>query len=792
MALTGSSLLAATAFVGDDFQSFGYNGQTAGSLNWVSPWIEFKDANQAPFTNKTTGGIYLSRDALAFGKNATDNVGNSLAAGASIVRALNLENKTSVTVTFTVAYFSRAGKTITMQLWNNVDSVWVDKGTYGTIIGAVSIAITDPKLLSVDSKIRFLNATGSDWTGSNDQIRLDDIKISFDYADTDGDGKPNDADLDDDNDGILDTIERSSQADEVDVTRAWTRVDDNNMKGTLGTLEVALSDVGNILDPISASYDPVGAFNPFSKGFWSSDTKDSLQAAPSAYLSVNTPSSSQFAGDVKITLPKATKRVLIHVDRLGNYNPTSKLSESARFTLKNAASFVMSMGNSNGNLKVDSANKYFERILNVPGQSQNDSSDGANHTTNASAAGTIIIESNTAFTELLFNAEYLGANGSGKVGTNGFYMIIETDTTRNGSKDSDHDGVSDEFDLDSDNDGIPDSIEAQATPNPVYIDIVQFGVDANGIPTQANTGFTPQNSDTDSTPDFLDSDSDGDDIPDCAEGNVNTMANCPITTVTADGMSALAGSDGNYGKIHGNVNDVTTDLFAYVSPEVAYRVALVCGSGTWNIKAQQWQTISLPCNTTDSIDAIFVTLGTYGENADWVMYEQSNDYSGTSSSMVQMLKHFHMTAGQGYWIIANADHNVSVPPANTSITTKALPVNHSVTSPNFTEVHNFITLPDSNGAEQKVLLGNPFPVPFHIGDLFVSNNSGSNYYPLYDTANTAFTNKIVYVYDNTNNYVAKTAAGTPGFGDAIAPGVGFWYRLIPGQGSNKVDYPFNK
>ena len=371
------------------------------------------------------------------------------------------------------------------------------------------------------------------------------------------------------------------------------------------------------------------------------------------------------------------------------------------------------------------------------------------------------------------------------------------------SDDSDADGVNNIIDLDSDNDGIPDTVEAQTTGGYTAISS-GTNVDANGIPNEVSpSGLTPVDSDSDGLLDFLDDDSDNDRVKDCNEGNANIVTNvlCPLTIVEGNGMSLAAGGSNNYTDVNGNVNDPTTDLVNYVgdTTEVAYREFDACGNFKWNLTSMQWKTISVPCTIDEGIDVVFASLGTYGDSGKWVMYEQTTTYTGKPANdfVSPMSATAQMLPGKGYWIITDHDASVQVDPTvlTTTLTSVSLPLAHAVTSPNFTQVHTFSGLPNSSSTdEQKVMLGNPYSTAFHVGDLFVSNNGGTNFYPLYDTSNTSFTNDTVYIYDDVGtsitNYVPKTAAGTPGFGDAINPGIGFWYRLVSGStGNNQIDYP---
>jgi gliding motility-associated-like protein len=108
------------------------------------------------------------------------------------------------------------------------------------------------------------------------------------------------------------------------------------------------------------------------------------------------------------------------------------------------------------------------------------------------------------------------------------YLDIDDDndgilTSVEGTDDFDNDNRSNYLDIDSDGDGIPDNIEAQSTATyilPTYAD-----VDGNGLddiyetsPGNAN-GISVVDSDNDGDHDYLDPDSDNDNVPDDIEGN---------------------------------------------------------------------------------------------------------------------------------------------------------------------------------------------------------------------------------------------------------------------------------
>ena len=86
-----------------------------------------------------------------------------------------------------------------------------------------------------------------------------------------------------------------------------------------------------------------------------------------------------------------------------------------------------------------------------------------------------------------------------------------------GTIDTDGDGIPNNRDLDSDGDGIPDNIEAQTTsgyiaPNNVY--------STTGIDTAYGTGLTPVNTDGADNPDYLDTNSDNEGANDTTEASL--------------------------------------------------------------------------------------------------------------------------------------------------------------------------------------------------------------------------------------------------------------------------------
>jgi trimeric autotransporter adhesin len=106
-------------------------------------------------------------------------------------------------------------------------------------------------------------------------------------------------------------------------------------------------------------------------------------------------------------------------------------------------------------------------------------------------------------------------------------------------KDSDGDGVFDQFDLDSDNDGILDNVELSSQN---FIPRSNIDLNHNGLDDAYDNNFVASNTDSDSIPDYLDLDSDNDGVFDLIESGCNAIdAN---HNGIIDGNSSLFGPNG--------------------------------------------------------------------------------------------------------------------------------------------------------------------------------------------------------------------------------------------------------
>jgi hypothetical protein len=116
------------------------------------------------------------------------------------------------------------------------------------------------------------------------------------------------------------------------------------------------------------------------------------------------------------------------------------------------------------------------------------------------------------------NSVYLGITGAtgGVTNTSGFQPIKLTNQSSQTCLDTDNDGIVNSLDLDADGDGIPDNIEAQTAKD--YLKPSDT-IGTDGVYSNYS-GFTPIDTDNDSIPDFLDRDSDNAQTSDSLEAGV--------------------------------------------------------------------------------------------------------------------------------------------------------------------------------------------------------------------------------------------------------------------------------
>ena len=375
-----------------------------------------------------------------------------------------------------------------------------------------------------------------------------DFRDSVNGVDTDKDGVPDSVDLDDDNDGILDTLECENQ------TTADTYVTSVVLDGSVGQQDNVIGNtpsssarLNNISDALG-----VGFANVIPSG-----------TTISLLLSKNNNNNKQF----RIQQADASGNALGTPNTL-LYTATTTPTEVS-YTLNVATQYIrisMSIEQGNGRGQV-------HRIT-VPGGTicadGDTDGDGIVDRLDIDSDNDGIIDNVEAQT----TAGYIAPNADSFAtyatnnGVNSAYLAGLTPVnTDNGAAFTNKDDKPDYLDLDSDNDGIPDNIEAQTTTG--YVNFVAIaGSDKNGLSSAydfsdnfsaVGLANTLVNTDGDTENDYRDQDSDGDGTLDSAEGLTGTPA-FSGTDTDGDGLDDAFehGSNNDGFVVNDGINDPKT------------------------------------------------------------------------------------------------------------------------------------------------------------------------------------------------------------------------------------------
>lgn len=627
-------------------------------------------------------------------------------------------------------------------------------------------------------------------------------------VDTDSDGIFNDPDVDDDNDGILDTVEKSYSMPVAGYDAYWSLNNStDDVSGNGNNAQVGSSVGYSTVSPnstVSASFNGTSNYLQYNDGTFLNQAityfSHSFWVKPNDFIDTQTLiDEGGFTNGIAIRLEDnilkcAVRENFVQFTTSDLIFPDDNEWHHIAVTYNSGDVILYLDGVARRTL-----NTGFDELAPHPdthafGRRNNDSAFGQ-------GTGNYY---NGLMDEILYYPSVLSP---------GDITALYLSGTIN--EDTDGDGIPNQFDLDSDNDGIPDNVEAQTTelysaPNG------DAGPGNNGLDSAYAGGLTPIHTDTDGIPDYLDSDSDGDDITDCEEGLPGDTPdkNCTVVLGGTDtnGLVEWAETDGTdqgYTEVNGIVDAPLNDLQNILDTtvpdgEVDYRQFNTCGPSTLALTKFQWKIISFGCDTGENvIDTLLGnSLGAYGTN--WVMYEQDTE-NGTTDDR-RMNETDTVRPGKGYWIIADQDVNMTVDLGATDDIIKKTEVegegNYTgVSGSAFDEVMYYPLLNSQTDRKTKVMLGNPFPKKFELSDMhYNSGHKGTTYYPMDDTANIgAYVEYSVYAHDSSNTsssndeYIAITP-GTPGMSSPIEPMIGFFLlmRVDPDAQSNNVVFPLEK
>jgi hypothetical protein len=358
-------------------------------------------------------------------------------------------------------------------------------------------------------------------------------------TDSDTDGIPDVDDLDDDNDGILDTVENAACAVLLPPTNVGTKAIITVPEGwTIATSSPDLVDV---------------AGSPY--GVWNIGCTNTAPAAPNGhtkFVFISSPTSESFKTSVNNLIVGKTYQLTYYQGNFGGFNfGPGEVTVKLGTTIIDQFTPVQGCG-------------WSTRVV----------------TFTASA-----ISQDLSFT----------ATGAGSKSA---IISVSEDAISAGDCDTDGDGIPDRLDLDSDGDGCPDAIEGGASfttanlvtstmaggnsgagytgtsTSPVTQNLgntVGSTVNALGVPTVAVTGQTIGYSQNGSINACLDTDTDGipdlDDLDDDNDGILDTdELNClsPLNAVTPTLAGATTSYNGNnvvYSILSGSVSKASPNLY---------------------------------------------------------------------------------------------------------------------------------------------------------------------------------------------------------------------------------------
>ena len=394
----------------------------------------------------------------------------------------------------------------------------------------------------------------ADVSSKNASVQSDECSpcnpTSSSFVDTDGDGIGNACDLDDDNDGILDTVEGCLEVTNVE-----------NFETGVAGIQSNYDDFSTAFPPGSSQINNSNGTAGYFKDGASPQTGQINAIEGTAFTGLH--SSGAFTQEV------------VRVD----LNP-SDILVAGNIVEFSYYAYAMDLGGAAGVFDGDPG--YFDIFGIRTGTANPTGVQQTNSNTIAAVSGIDLLSRSTLITStsswtlytytvtiahnydrlLIVPTNRFVADGTGSPDDPflGFddlkYSICNIDT--------DGDGIPNSLDLDSDNDGIPDVIESGGTDadrDGRADGTVGTGVTDNGIPSTAGNGTTPtETADGDTIPDYLDIDADNDGIPDNIEGQPTLGYIAPSGTGTAMTDANNNGLDDNYenGGILG-VNPENTD-----------------------------------------------------------------------------------------------------------------------------------------------------------------------------------------------------------------------------------------
>jgi|GEM_PF-3549701 len=460
------------------------------------------------------------------------------------------------------------------------------------------------------------------------------------FMDTDGDGIPDNIDIDDDNDGILDTVEGSLNTDGDSIPDSLDQ--DSDGDGVPDNVEGQSSQ---------------GYINPSGNDVDGNGLDDAYETSPGS-------------GEGISPVDTDTDGIPDYLDRDSDNDGVRDSTEAFDYDADGLPEVIPSGGDMDSDGIDDAYDGNSSGFLD-PNGGQVGNNPLRDLVNNDRADDLDFRDTDDDNDGILSKDELNDPNGNGlaedanDADADGFPDYLDPDDVDNDKDgvpdnidiDDDDDGILDvvegngnldgdsvinAFDLDSDGDGIPDNVEAQDTKN--YTTPSGMDVDGNGLDDAyesapgAGEGITPENSEGLDLPDYLDTDSDNDGVED------NTEA--------FDGITPLGDSNNNglddayetvsatdpYADPNGNLNngalDTNNDEFP-ATVEVDFREALgtltgfvfedIDGDGAYSAAVDNLFPAGTLVNLTDA-DGV-TTIATVGDDGNWTVVVPTGSYT---------------------------------------------------------------------------------------------------------------------------------------------------------------------